>query len=161
MVICLEKIKKIFIILLFLSCYLDTFAQDTTECKKYKYISAGISLTNGNNFLIDAYNSVEFGGVYKNIGIGMVLGRGTLKGMLRTGDSLNKYFYEIKTCPSISISVLSFNMILGYGGYFNTKNNFIEYGFGSSITQGDFSYGVSYSNWDGVNYISPSITFNF
>ena len=140
---------------------IGTFAQDSTKCEVSKYISVGISLTNGNNFLVDAYNSAEFGIVYKNLGVGAVLGRGTLKGLGSKNDSFDKYFYELKVAPSFPMGILSGNLILGYGGYFNSSHMFIEYGFGTSITQDKISYGLSYSNWDGVNYVSPSITFNF
>ena len=43
----------------------------------------------------------------------------------------------------------------------NTKHNFIEYGGGISYTLGSFSYGITGSNWDGITYVTPSITFNF
>ena len=152
--------KKILVLVMCMWA-LGTFAQDSTKCEISKYISVGISLTNGDNFLVDAYNSAEFGIVYKNLGVGAVLGRGTLKGLGSKNDSFDKYFYELKVSPSFPIGILSGNLILGYGGYFNSTHMFIEYGFGTSITQDKISYGLSYSNWDGVNYISPSITFNF
>ena len=152
--------KKILVLVMCMWA-LGTFAQDSTKCEISKYISVGISLTNGDNFLVDAYNSAEFGIVYKNLGVGAVLGRGTLKGLGSKNDSFDKYFYELKVSPSFPIGILSGNLILGYGCYFNITHMFIEYGFGTSITQDKISYGLSYSNWDGVNYISPSITFNF
>ena len=53
------------------------------------------------------------------------------------------------------------NIILGYGGYFDVNHNFIEYGVGVSYTHKRLGYGVSFSNWDGVDYVSPSVSFNF
>ena len=56
---------------------------------------------------------------------------------------------------------LSGSVIFGYGGYFNSSRNFIEYGAGISYKVKHISYGVMVSNWDGVTYVTPNITYNF
>jgi len=154
--------KKLFTIIALLIATV-TFAQseDSTQTKITGYASVSVSVTNGDNFLNTSYGSVEGGIMCKNFGLGLVLGRGTLAGMGKSTDNIKNYFYEIKTSASYPIGILSGNIILGYGGYINTIHNFIEYGVGMSYSVRKMGYGVTYSNWDGVNYITPCITLNF
>jgi hypothetical protein len=93
---------------------------------------------------------------------GLVLGRGNLIGLAQSGDVLSNYFYEVKVSPSFPIGIVNANIILGVGSYFITSNAmFIEYGIGVSKSYGNLTYGVSYMNWDDINYITPSISYGF
>jgi len=153
--------KKILTIMcLVVTC--TTFGQsnDSTKTKTSGYISAGISLTNGDNFKSNSYSSIEAGIMRDNITLGGIFGRGSLSG-INSSDNIKNYFYEIKTTASYPVGSVSGSILFGYGGYFNTTHNFIEYGVGITYNKGKMGYGVTYSNWDGVNYVTPSITFNF
>lgn len=143
---------------------LTTFAQkkdSTAKVAIYKYLSVGVSTTNSNDFKASSYPSLEGGIVRDNLGLGVVFGRGSLKGLGKPTDSFDNYYYEVKASGYYPLGSLSGVFILGYGGYFNTSHNFIEYGVGMSYSINKFSYGATYSNWDGQNYVTPSITFNF
>jgi hypothetical protein len=139
----------------------STFAQDSTKCNVGKYVSWGLSLSNNTDFNTGSYSSLEFGLVCHDVAAAFVFGRGNLDGVFRSDDVLSNYFYEFKVSPSFPIGKIYGNIILGYGGYFNANHNFIEYGVGVSYMHKKIGYGVSFSNWDGVDYISPSISFNF
>ncbi len=155
--------RKVILILLTLVST-SIFAQsDSTKSKLSigAYVSASLSLTNGNDFKSNNYPSIEGGICGDNFGLGLVLGRGNLTGLGKPTDDIKNYFYETKIFVSHGIGPLISTVLFGYGGYMNTNRNFIEYGAGISYPCGKFSYGMTYSNWDQVNYITPSITFNF
>lgn len=154
--------KKLLIFILAVS-NLSMFAQkkDSTKTPIYHYVSVGLSMTNNNDFKASSYPSIEIGMVKDNIALGAVIGRGALKGLGSSDDSFDNYFYEGKISGYYPMGSLSGVFILGYGGYFNTAHNFIEYGVGMSYSVNKLSYGVTYSNWDGSNYITPAITINF
>ncbi len=126
----------------------------------FGYISLGLSLSNGTDFKNSSYSSIEGGIMRENVTLGLIFGRGSLSG-IGNGDAISNYFYEVKTTASYPIGIVSGNILLGYGGYFNTTHMFIEYGVGITYNKGRMGYGLTYSNWDGVNYITPGITFNF
>ncbi len=155
--------KRVF--LLAFACLVATFASaqsDSTKAKVTGYVSAGFSTSNGNNFNSASYVAVETGVMYKNISFGGIFGRGNLVGIAKKDDVLSNYYFEFKSAGYIPISGdLSANVIFGWGGYFNSTHRLIEYGAGLSYTIDKMSYGITYSNWDGVNYVTPSITFNF
>lgn len=140
---------------------LGTFAQDSTKCSVNKYVSLGLSLSNNTDFNTGSYSSLEFGVVKHDVAVAIVLGRGNLDGAFKHSDVISNYFYELKVAPSFPIGKICGNIVLGYGGYFNASHNFIEYGLGISYTHKKIGYGVSFSNWDGIDYVSPSISFNF
>jgi hypothetical protein len=97
-----------------------------------------------------------------DISYGVVLGRASLRDLGSFSDNIQNYFYEIKISPSTSLGYLNGNLILGLGGYINQGNrHFVEYGAGLSKTFGNVSYGLSYSNWDGVDYVTPSVSLSF
>lgn len=152
--------KKILTIIYLLTAT-SLFAQDSTKTPINGYISYGLSLSNGNDFLTNTYTGLEGGIMYKNFGAGLVFGRGSLKGLGGKQDNLSNYFYEVKTFASYPIGAISGSVLFGYGGYLNSNHNFIEYGVGISYAVGKFQYGATYSNWDGVNYVTPNITYNF
>ena len=126
-----------------------------------KYVSWGVSMSNNSDFNTGSYSSLEFGVVYNDVAAGLVFGRGSLQGVFDKTDNIRNYFYELKVSPSFPIGKVYGNIILGVGGYIDTKHNFIEYGLGVSYTHKKIGYGVSFTNWDGVDYVTPSITFNF
>jgi hypothetical protein len=138
----------------------STFAQDSTKCNVGKYVSWGVSLSNNSDFNTGSYSSLEFGVVCNDVAFGLALGRGSLDGIFKN-DDIRNYFYEVKVAPSFPIGKVYGNIILGVGSYIDTKHNFIEYGLGVSYTHNKIGYGVSYTNWDGVDYVTPSISYNF
>jgi len=136
-----------------------------------KYISIGLSMSSGNtydtneskySFSESCYPSVEAGVTYSNISLGIILGRGNFKGLGSSNDVVQNYYCEIKVSPSFPLGVVDANIIFGAGSYINAPNAmFIEYGSGISYTKNKFTYGVNYTNWDGVDYITPCLTYNF
>lgn len=153
--------KKIFILTLITLFTTTIFAQsDSTESKITHYVSLGLSTSNSIDFKTTSYIAVETGVNYENLGLGMIFGRGNLAGFGK-GDVINNYFYEIKTIGNFPLGKLSGNIILGYGGYFKTFHMFVEYGYGMGYSKGNFGYGITISNWDGIVYLTPSITYNF
>jgi len=170
--------KKVYLLLLLLS---TTFAfsanaaqadtlkvkKQTTDTTKTKvkvggYLSTGLSVTNSTDFLTSSYFGVEGGVTINNFGAGLVIGRGSLRSMGTKNDSIQAYFYEVKATYSRTLTGnFGGTILFGYGGYFATKKQFIEYGLGVSYAIKQVSVGLTYSNWDGGNYITPGITYNF
>jgi hypothetical protein len=149
--------------LLILAALISTcaFAQnDSTKTSLAPYVCVGLSATNSSDFKASSYTGIEVGAMYDNIGMGLVFGRGSLDGMFKN-DNINNYFYEVKAIGAFPLGSLGGSVILGYGGYIDSKHRFIEYGAGISYSVGKFSYGVMGSNWDGITYVTPSITYNF
>lgn len=131
------------------------------KCNLQPYASIGVSVTNSNDFKYSSYPSIELGVMRKNMSYGLVIGRGSLLGICKPNDMIENYYFEAKTGAYFPIGEVTGSLIFGYGEFFNTRNNFIEYGVGASITQGKMGYGITYSNWNGVNYLTPAITINF
>lgn len=166
----MKKILTLICVLFASATFAQSSADTTFNPKVGGYLSVGISVTNGDDFFTSSYTGLEGGITYGNFGAGLVLGRSSLS---NNGDTLsgergvNKfeniktYFYEVKTFYCFPIGKFTGTVLFGYGGYFNTTHNFIEYGGGVSYGVGHFSYGITYSNWDGINYLTPSITYNF
>lgn len=152
--------KKI-IILALICLSTAVSAQDSTKVKTTGYLSAGISITNSSDFNSSSYTSIEGGIMRKNFTLGLAIGRGSLKGLGQSTDVIQNYFYELRTYASYPVGDFSGSLILGYGGYFDTPHMFIEYGVGMTYNKGKMGYGVSYTNWDGVNYLTPCLTLNF
>ena len=160
--------KKIFTILCLLVAT-ATIAQVSTDTlyvnqKKVsitKYVSVGVSMTNSEHFRVSNYASVESGFMYENIGLGFALGRGNLKGLGSKNDNLGSYFYEAKSSFGFPIGSVTGSVILGYGGYFNSSRMFTEYGIGMTYNYKSFGFNSSVTNWDGIVYLTPSVTYNF
>ena len=141
-----------------------TFAQNATDTTKHKvggYISMGLSVTNSSDFLNSSYTDIEGGITYRDFGAGLVFGRGFLKNLGAKSDNINNYFIEGKVSYSHTIKMVTFTPFVGYGVYIVTNHKFIEYGIGASYSIKNISIGVAYSNWDGTNYLTPNITYNF
>ena len=153
--------KNLFILALI--CLMSTMVgqTDSTNSKITGYISYGLSVTNSSDFKTSSYTGIEGGIMRDNISLGAIFGRGSLAGMGKPTDSIDNYFYEAKISASYPIGSLSGSVLLGYGGYINTKHQFIEYGGGITYNVGKMGYSVMISNWDQVTYLSPSITLNF
>jgi len=142
--------------------YLTTICYSQSDSKRLNtYTSIGVSLTNSDDFKSTTYPSVEFGVTHENLSLGLIIGRGSFSGLGGSYDNIQNYYYETKATASYPIQRLNLNLVLGYGGYINKSHMFIEYGVGFSLSQGKMNYGLTYSNWDAVNYITPCITFNF
>jgi hypothetical protein len=151
--------KKLLLVLMVLVS-VESWGQ-CSENTLNKYVSWGVSMSNNSDFNTGSYSSLEFGVIYNDVAAGLVFGRGSLQGVFDKTDNIRNYFYELKVSPSFPIGKVYGNIILGVGGYIDTKHNFIEYGLGVSYTHKKIGYGVSFTNWDGVDYVTPSITFNF
>lgn len=142
-------------------------AQET----KSNYVSASLSLANAGsgenhqNFSQSTYASIEYGIVRKGVAYGLAVGRGQLNGDVTsnaTGQDFRNYFWEVRVQPTFPLGSVTGSVILGAGSYFATSDaGFIEYGVGVSKSYGDLSYGLSYSNWNGVNYVTPSVSLAF
>ena len=134
---------------------------DTTKYKVGGYLSVGLSVTNSSDFLTSSYTGLESGITYRDFGAGLVFGRGSLRGLGSKSDDITNYFLEGKVSYSKQIKMITLTPFFGYGGYVGTKHKFIEYGIGLSYSIKNVSIGLAYSNWDGTNYITPNLTYNF
>lgn len=154
-----------------LSTQVDTTS--VTKSKKYvPYVAVGLSISSGNTYDMNdnaysfedsSFPSVEVGVTRENLSVGAVFGRGNLTNLGQKTDEISNYYWELKVVPSFPLGVVNVNLLFGGGSYFNGKNGstFIEYGTGITYSRGDFSYGVTYSNWDGIDYITPSLSYSF
>jgi hypothetical protein len=153
--------KKVVLVLALSLMTSVMFAQkDSTNVvsKFTTYIGVGLSLPNGNDFTNESYPSVEVGVMRNNYALGLVVGRQNFN---FSEDDISKYYFEPKVTVSLPIGLLNLNGILGWGMYINTPSSFIEYGAGVSYGAGNLTYGLIYSNFDSVNYITPNISYSF
>ena len=169
----------------------DSTSVPTSKWSKYIALGVSISNGNdyGDNlnkttFDEASYPSVEFGFSRENLSLSVVLGRGNFRGLgnhnyisgyesnkdlpnygepIYTSDNFGKYYWEVKATPTFPLGVVNASIIFGAGSYFSNEvgNTFIEYGSGISYTVGKFTYGVCYTNWDGIDYITPNISYGF
>lgn len=157
--------KKIFpILFLFISSLMfgQTINKDSTLKKYNPYFSIGLSMSNTSKFSLGSYPSAELGLSGKNITGGFILGRGNLKSIGEKTDAIFNYYYELKTSLFVSINKnVSVYGLLGAGSYFNFKHMFIEYGTAFFYSFGKLSYSTEVSNWDGIWYLTPGLTYNF
>jgi hypothetical protein len=151
---------------------ITTDSTKVSNSKWSKYIALGLSISNGNDygdnankyaFKESAYPNFEFGFSRENLSLSAVIGRNNFKGLGSNIDVFGDYYWELKVTPTFQLGVVNANIILGVGTYFNNQvgNGFIEYGSGISYTVGKFTYGVCYTNWDGIDYITPNISYGF
>jgi hypothetical protein len=159
--------KKLFYVLFaFIALTVTAQAQETKK-EKTNYVSASLSLANANGqtFSQSTYASVEYGIVRKSVMYGLAVGRGQLNGDVMsntTGENFRNYFWQVRVQPTFPLGSVTGSVILGAGSYFATSDaGFIEYGLGVSKSYGDLSYGLSYSNWNGVDYVTPSVSYAF
>lgn len=147
----------------------DSTSVVKTEWKNY--IAVSVSMSSGNTydtnenkytFAESAYPSVEVGFSKGNVMGGLAIGRGNFKGMGSNEDGIGNYYAEIRITPSFPLGIIDANVVFGAGTYLvSSKGVFVEYGSGISYTKGNYTYGIGYSNWDGVDYISPSLSYSF
>jgi hypothetical protein len=155
--------KLIYVLFAFIALTVSAQAQETKCSKTTKYVAVGLSMASfDETFAENSFPSVEVGFTRNDVSYGVAFGRASLRGLGNSEDVLQNYFYELKMVPSLSLGYFNANLILGVGGYVNQGNrHFVEYGAGLSKTFGNVSYGLSYSNWDGVDYVTPSVSYAF
>jgi hypothetical protein len=136
----------------------ESKGSDSTKVCYYLSVGISISNTGSSTFGKTSYPSVEFGGMYDNFGLGLVAGRGNLD---FHGDAIQNYWYEVKTSFNQPIGPVSVYGIFGIGNYISTKQLFIEYGVGMSVSIKQYGIFIQSSNWDGIDYISTGLTYNF
>ncbi len=153
-------LKNIQIILFIAICSTYTYAQD--DEKWSAYFSAGVSISNtgsGGTFATTSYPSIEFGLMKNNFAAGLVLGRGSFSDF--QVDYLSNYFYEFKSALYFGSGNLQPYGLLGIGGYFDTYRYFIEYGAGMYYSFDKIGIFAQASNWDGIWYVTPGLSFSF
>lgn len=164
---------KKFSILFALILSTAAFAQDakTSETPKVSYYaSVGLSIPNlqtrnadgsesvNNQFEDAAYPSVEFGMTKGSLSFGAIVGRGSLN---FKNDDISNYYYELKTAVSQPVGNASVYALFGVGNYVDQNQVFVEYGAGLAYTPSKLGYFVQASNWDGIWYVTPGLTYNF
>ena len=117
------------------------------------YTSAGISMTNSDNFTDTTFLSLEFGYFKNNISYGVVVGS--------TDLNLNSYWYEGKLAYKLNTPHFQPYGLVGVGSYFSNSNIFIEYGVGVSKAFNNIEVYTQLSNWDRVNYLTTGLSYNF
>lgn len=148
-------------------CHTDSTAACCSKPTFSPYVSFGVSMTNtkepsdSTRFSVRNYMGLEGGVCYGNLGLGLVLGRSFLQGTFSSNDDISNYFAEVKSTVTQPVGNVNVTALFGYGNYLDTKRYFIEYGVGMSYSVNKFAYGMTYSNWDNNNYVTPSITYNF
>lgn len=159
--------KKLFLIAIallgmsFTSVAQDSTKTDITPLKSYTtYVTASLSMHGGANFQETSYPALEVGITQRNISYGFVFGRGNLVNMFEN-DRMENYFWELKFSPSYRLGDITGSLVAGGGAYFDSTHYFAELGVGLGYSVGDFTYGLTFSNWDTVNYVTPSVSYTF
>lgn len=125
------------------------------------YVSLGLSMHLQGDWQENSYATVEGGVTCNNISYGAVFGRSNLVDVFDK-DQITNYFWEAKISPNYKlVGNLTGSLIAGAGGYFGSDDYFTEVGVGIGYTHENVSIGLSFSNWDEVNYLSPSISYSF
>ena len=159
--------KKILLALLLSSTLVDAQEnkiEDKKENNLTNYVSLSLSTsnTNENSFSDATYYSIESGVQYENVSAGLAFGRNSLNYSYE--DNLSNYWVELKSNVYQPLTEkTSLFLVFGFGNYLDTKDYFIEYGLGFTFNPNlsKLNYSLSYSNWDGVNYVSPGVSYNF
>ncbi len=156
--------RKILFLFVALISFGATAQTDSTKTCKFDphsmFMSVGLSMSQG-DFKTKSYPSLELGYMHNSISYSALFGRGDFNGMFRNGDQIGNYWVEAKFSPSYSIGHLNGFLIAGGGFYINSDHYFAELGLGASYTHNRFTYGVSFSNWDTRNYLTPFVSVNF
>jgi hypothetical protein len=150
-----KNMKKILLVLM-VAAGITASAQSTTS----NYVAVGVSMTNakGDTFSNTSYPSLE---------VGMTKAYGTHSVSYGVAAGFNSFsdghtWVEAKVTPSVPLGPFNGNVIFGVGTFFEKNTSFVEYGFGMSKTcKGGFTTGLSYSNWAGTNYVTPSVSYSF
>jgi hypothetical protein len=150
--------KKILVMVMMLMTTL-TFSQDSTISVS-PYISAGLSMSNGDDFKTSSYPSVEAGIMVENISIGGVFGRNNL--LSTSPETIDNYWWEVKTAVSYPIGLVSIYGLFGVGAYIDREYGmFVEYGLGASKEFNNLGIFVQASSWDGIWYVTPGLLYSF
>jgi hypothetical protein len=123
------------------------------------YIAVGVSIADG-DFAQNSYPSIEGGVSHRNVTLAASVGRGNFSGAFSNSDLLSNYFVEAKIAPYYDVKKFRGSVFFGYGAYIG-GHNFTDVGAGVSYTAGSLSYGIAFNRWDKVNYLSPSVSYNF
>ena len=152
--------KRLFLLVALIS--FSAFAQTEPKSEKERnmYVSLGCSIGQG-DFQTNSYPSLEVGYVREKIAYGAILGRGSFKNAFAKEDTLGFYYWEGKVAPFYKLGPLTGSIFAGGGAYFNSDHYFAELGVGLSYRVGNYSFGASFSNWDTLNYVTPSVSYSF
>jgi len=161
--------KKILIAVIALAFSTVSMAQavDSTETKSNGvdfYVAAGLSIGNSgaSTFSATSYPSIEFGFMKGNWTLGLVAGRGSND--FSSADHISNYWWSIKNAAYFPIgkSDMDAYALFAVGNYISTKTVFIEYGVGFSYMPTDhLGLFIQGSNWDGIWYITPGLSYSF
>ena len=88
---------------------------DTLKINYYASASLSMSNTGNSTFSRTSYPSLEFGGMYEALGVGLVVGRSNLYGFKH--ENIQNYWYEVKTSFNQSLGHLNVYGIFGVGNY--------------------------------------------
>lgn len=153
-----------------------------------KYVSAGISVSQGDASTAGQFNTNsffwgEFGITRNNVGIGLNFGRSNFR-----FDEANDEFTNLYLEPKVTATLVEKGFAKGYvlfgAGVYPRRLSyskdeliigepiigkdldfmsqyFIEYGAGTTFSFGMTDLSVQWSNWDGWNYVSMGLTRNF
>lgn len=149
--------KNIFLALAILVSTISV-AQQTDSSLSF-YAATGLSMANSSNFEQSSYISAEVGGMYENVALAIVVGRNNLEGTFGSNESLNNYWYEGKVAVYQQVGAVDAYGLLGAGSYIENGDLFLEYGAGISKEFDALGVFIQVSNWDGVNYITPGVSF--
>lgn len=159
--------KKVILIALTMFAFIRVSnAQDTTNTGSGLdfYVAAGVSVGNSGaaTFSQTSYPSMEVGVMKGNFALGLVGGRGSFD--FKGDDVTENYWMSLKTAVyfPIGISNIDGYGLLAVGNYLSTEQIFIEYGVGMSRAF-DSGFGLfgQASNWDGIWYITPGLSYCF
>jgi hypothetical protein len=136
-------------------------AQETERAKPDLYVSAGLSISNSydTTFSYSSYPSLEVGLMKNNFSMGLVLGRSNLSGF--RNDDISNYWYELKAALAFPVGKFNGYGLLGVGNYISTERIFVEYGAGFSYSFKQWGVFSQVSNWDGVWYVTPGVSYTF
>ena len=136
------------------------FIAEDTKTSITPYIATGLSMSNGNDFKANSYASVEAGIMIDNWSMGGVFGRNNL--ISNAPESIDNYWWEVKTAFSRSLDFVSIYGVIGIGAYIDRDYGmFIEYGGGMSKEFGNFGVFAQATSWDGIWYVTPGFSYSF
>jgi hypothetical protein len=151
--------KKIFTVLSIILLTSVTFAQDSTKVEITPYVAVGLSMTNSTDFSTTSYASFEAGVMIDNFSIGGVFGVNNLKSF---DQGINGYWYEGKVAYAFPLGFVDGYGVFGVGTYIGSKGSlFIEYGGGISKSFSNLGTFIQVSNWDGITYLTPGLSYSF
>jgi len=137
------------------------FSTEKEKCEVTPYVAAGLSMTNTTDFKASSYPSMEVGVMFDNITIAGVFGRNNLANSQTSG--IDNYWTEAKLAYSFPLGFVDGYGVFGVGTYFGTSGSlFIEYGGGVMKSFSDnFGGFIQVSNWDGITYLTPGLSYSF